>query len=245
MALRSREYIYLDMAKKKTKSSYKYYVAFRYIKDLILSGKSNADILIDFNEKHLTEPDVYCTAGGKPLTIGILRNFRRGVEMLVKRQNITTDRFAANIQTIINDAIQWKQTSIGYLWAIEQVKAGKPYKSIVNDFNLRHEQNPDDYSTRSGKPLTDAILSNWIKDAGLGELRPSNCRNLKEWKKTNKGYLWFIEQIEKGVCQEEIIKQFNAMHEIDPQNYSTFLGSGMTEQTFQRWKKEIISRLSN
>ncbi len=31
MVLRSREYIYLDMAKKKTKSSYKYYVAFRYI----------------------------------------------------------------------------------------------------------------------------------------------------------------------------------------------------------------------
>lgn len=241
----SKEKLYIDRAKKKTKSTHKYHVAFRYIKDLILSGKTNAVILKIFNKKHLIKPEVYCIAGGRPLSIGVLREFRRGVKLQLIRQTIAKDRFAAHKKIAIDDAFFWKQTSVGYLWAIDQVKAGKTYKTIVNEFNLRHEQNPKDFSTRTGKPLSDAILSTWIKDAGLEELRPGKNRNVKDWKNTNKGYLWFIEQLEKGVCQEEIIKQFNAMHEIDPQNYSTFLGSGMTEQTFNRWKKEITGKLSN
>lgn len=240
MTLRSTESLYIDMSKRKIKSSYKYHLAFRYIKELILAGMSDFDILKDFNEKHISNPDIYCTAGGKPLTIGILRNFRRGIKLQISRKATAINRFAANKEIVIREATRWKQKSVGYLWVINEVKAGNSYGFIVDEFNRRHEQNPEEYSTRTGKPLTSAILSNWIKEAGLDDLRPGNGKNIKEWKQSNKGYLWFTEQIKKGICQDEVIKQYNSLHEIDPNNYSTFLGSAMTEQTFHRWKKEIL-----
>ena len=54
-------------------------------------------------------------------------------------------------------------SSIGFHWALEQLQDGKSRKSIVAEFNKRHATNPEDYSTSTGKPLTEAILSLWSK----------------------------------------------------------------------------------
>lgn len=58
----------------------------------------------------------------------------------------------------------WKKASVGYNWVIEQVKNGVSRRSIVAEFNKRHETNPNDYSVRRGGPLCEGTLSRWIKE---------------------------------------------------------------------------------
>lgn len=64
-------------------------------------------------------------------------------------------------------AEEWKTGAQGYKWALEKVLEGIPRKEIIREFNRRHEQDPYNYSTRTGKPLSDGILSIWIKNSGL------------------------------------------------------------------------------
>ena len=57
----------------------------------------------------------------------------------------------------------WQSTSIGFQWVLKQLRAGVSRKAIVAEFNRRHATNPKDYSTSTGKPLTEAILSIWSR----------------------------------------------------------------------------------
>ena len=59
---------------------------------------------------------------------------------------------------------EWQDSSIGYQWAVKQFKSGVPSGTIISEFNLRHESNPKDYSTRQGKPLCVGVLYRWVKD---------------------------------------------------------------------------------
>jgi|GEM_PF-6283832 len=67
--------------------------------------------------------------------------------------------------TQIRSAEEWKKQSAGYLWVQEQLKLGRPRKEIIYEFNLRHKKDPDNYSSREGKPLSAAILSHWAKES--------------------------------------------------------------------------------
>lgn len=66
----------------------------------------------------------------------------------------------------IRSADEWKKQSAGYLWAQEQLKLGRPRNEIIYEFNLRHKKDPENYSSREGKPLSAAILSHWAKESG-------------------------------------------------------------------------------
>lgn len=79
-------------------------------------------------------------------------------------------RYGSGINTIGGGrkrAEEWKTESIGYKWVLEKVLEGVPRKEIIQEFNKRHEQDPQNYSTRTGKPLSDGILSIWIKNSGI------------------------------------------------------------------------------
>lgn len=90
------------------------------------------------------------------------------VESGVGEMLITDGRLQANrISGGSMGAIEWRLRSIGYQWAIEEVMKGTHRKLIVAEFNKRHRHNPEDFSTRTGQMLTDAILSGWIKKAGI------------------------------------------------------------------------------
>lgn len=82
-------------------------------------------------------------------------------DMLLKESEITT----------ITDGMQRFNDcnigSVGYKWALGKVLNGFPRKEIIREFNKRHDQDPHNYSTRTGKPLSDAILSVWIRDSGI------------------------------------------------------------------------------
>lgn len=64
-------------------------------------------------------------------------------------------------------AEEWRTGATGYKWVLEKVLEGIPRKEIIREFNRRHEQDPCNYSTRTGKPLSDGILSIWIKNSGI------------------------------------------------------------------------------
>lgn len=66
----------------------------------------------------------------------------------------------------IRSADEWKKQSAGYLWVQEQLKLERPRKEIIYEFNLRHKKDPENYSSREGKPLSAAILSHWAKESG-------------------------------------------------------------------------------
>lgn len=64
----------------------------------------------------------------------------------------------------IRSANEWKKQSAGYLWVQEQLKLGRARNEIIYEFNLRHKKDPENYSSREGKPLSAAILSHWAKE---------------------------------------------------------------------------------
>ena len=70
---------------------------------------------------------------------------------------------AAAVASVKRKRKEWLQNSVGYNWVIEQLKAGLSRKEIVREFNKRHETNPEDYSTREGRPLSKGVLCRWIQ----------------------------------------------------------------------------------
>lgn len=63
-----------------------------------------------------------------------------------------------------NAMIEWKEKSKGYDWVRKQIAKGKSRKLIIEEFNELHANNPEDYSTREGKPLSKGILSKWCRE---------------------------------------------------------------------------------
>lgn len=60
-------------------------------------------------------------------------------------------------------AILWKEQSKGYNWVCAQVAKGKPRSLILEEFNELHQSDPENYSTREGKPLSKGVLSRWCR----------------------------------------------------------------------------------
>lgn len=58
--------------------------------------------------------------------------------------------------------LEWKQTSKAFQWVARQVAKGTPRNVIIDEFNVLHEQLPEVYCTRQGKPLCKGVLSRWI-----------------------------------------------------------------------------------
>ena len=64
----------------------------------------------------------------------------------------------------IADKIRWKEQSAAYKWTMDRVAENMPRKEIVRLFNEQHKYDPT-FCTRTGKPLTEAILCGWIREA--------------------------------------------------------------------------------
>lgn len=63
-----------------------------------------------------------------------------------------------------DDKIKWKEQSAAYKWTMDRIAENMPRKEIVRLFNEQHKYDPT-FCTRSGKPLSEAILSGWVKEA--------------------------------------------------------------------------------
>ncbi|WP_290139258.1 hypothetical protein, partial [Paramuribaculum intestinale] len=60
--------------------------------------------------------------------------------------------------------IRWMEESKGVQWVRAQIAKGKSRALILEEFNELHKQNPENYSTREGKPLSKGVLSKWCRE---------------------------------------------------------------------------------
>ena len=60
--------------------------------------------------------------------------------------------------------ILWREKSRGYNWVRTQLAKGKPRTLILEEFNELHAADPENYSTREGKPLSKGVLSKWCRE---------------------------------------------------------------------------------
>lgn len=135
----------------------------------------------------------------------------------------------------------WKKNSVGYNWVKEQLNAGVNVDDIISTFNERHKTDPDNYSTRTGKPLSRAILSHWEGEMLIN--KPTVNKSIKkaiEWRQNSKGYQWAKEQILNGVDLETILTEFNRRHETDA-SFCGVDGNPIRIGTLQKWRIEITT----
>lgn len=77
------------------------------------------------------------------------------------------DMSAANKASCIakqEAAIRWREQSKGYAWVRTQLAKGKSRALILEEFNELHAADPENYSTREGKPLSKGVLSKWCRE---------------------------------------------------------------------------------
>ncbi len=218
-------------------STAKYSEACRFIRDKILMGATDSQILEEFRILHESILDVYSTHGGGTLSPLVLKNFRVGVEADNRRR----EKMRVFMQESSARATDWFTTSPAVALVKQRLMEGCPYKQVLKELDILHKEHPDVYSTRTGQPITTATLSLWSKRLGF-QNRNKNKEKVQSWRDNSIGYQWFKCQVLADVPQGQIITEFNALHESDPGNYSTPMGAAMTISTYNRWCREILAK---
>lgn len=221
----------------KTRKYSKYGEAFTYIKTLIQEGKNDIEILELFNSKHAIDPEHFSTRGGRELSRIVLKRFREAVTEHEHQQAVLTEGRRMQIQA----AKESKEGSVGYQWVKDRIEEGWEPKRIVKEFNLLHDQDPIAYSTRTGKPLSLAILSNWRKELSLNSNNTNkSVQDAIDWRKNSPGYQWVKEQVLHNIPDEEILAEFNRRHATDP-GFSGKDGGPLKIGTIQKWRIQILT----
>lgn len=241
-----------------------YSEAFRFIRDKILLGATNEEIMDDFRVLHCTIPEVYSVSRGCGLTFEVLERFRSGIELdsvftvTMEGESTSQKPYTAQFVTVKKtpDAhstvpsastpapLQQSKKDIlpAFRLVRQRLSEGWSYDQIIDEFVQLEASGHKEYRSKQGRPITKAILSHWAKELGY-DVRPGGKAkdNLDKWKDTSEGYQWFKAQVLAGVAPEAIIEEFNKRHVTNPQSYSTPLGAGMTVSTYNRWRKEIVT----
>ena len=241
-----------------------YAEAFRFIRDKILLGATNEEIMDDFRVLHCTIPEVYSVSRGCGLTFEVLERFRSGIELdsvftvTMEGESTSQKPYTAQFVTVKKtpDAhstvpsastpapLQKSKKDIlpAFRLVRQRLSEGWSYDQIIDEFVQLEASGHKEYRSKQGRPITKAILSHWAKELGY-DVRPGGKAkdNLDKWKDTSEGYQWFKAQVLAGVAPEAIIEEFNKCHVTNPQSYSTPLGAGMTVSTYNRWRKEIVT----
>ena len=241
-----------------------YSEAFRFIRDKILLGATNEEIMDDFRVLHCTIPEVYSVSRGCGLTFEVLERFRSGIELdsvftvTMEGESTSQKPYTAQFVTVkkTTDAhstvpsastpapLQKSKKDIlpAFRLVRQRLSEGWSYDQIIDEFVQLEASGHKEYRSKQGRPITKAILSHWAKELGY-DVRPGGKAkdNLDKWKDTSEGYQWFKAQVLAGVAPEAIIEEFNKRHVTNPQSYSTPLGAGMTVSTYNRWRKEIVT----
>lgn len=59
---------------------------------------------------------------------------------------------------------EWRNNSPAFKWVINKINEGVPRRQVIKEFNNLHELQPEVFCTPTGKPLSEGILSYWLKD---------------------------------------------------------------------------------
>jgi DNA invertase Pin-like site-specific DNA recombinase len=75
----------------------------------------------------------------------------------------TTEARMASIASKRSARDEWRKTGL-FPWVELQVLRGRARKDIIAEAQEMYEKDPERWCTRQGRPLSEAILSRWIKD---------------------------------------------------------------------------------
>lgn len=112
------------------------------------------------------------TAAREEIARNGVRTTRKGTEQ-TRWGNAKGTKETKRIMAIANEAsciakqeasIQWREQSRGYNWVRAQLAKGKSRALILEEFNEMHTLDPENYSTREGKPLSKGVLSKWCRE---------------------------------------------------------------------------------
>ena len=69
----------------------------------------------------------------------------------------------SSISRRIGDKNEWRKTGL-FAWVELQIRKGRSRKDIVAEAQEMFKKDPERWGTRQGRPLSEAILSRWVKD---------------------------------------------------------------------------------
>lgn len=73
----------------------------------------------------------------------------------------------ASVKSRTDTAEEWRRSSVGYQWVRRQLVRGRSRAEIIEEFNENRSLGVTGFYTRKGGPLTDAVLSKWVKEMGF------------------------------------------------------------------------------
>lgn len=219
------------------------------IEDLIyftqITEKEAAQRLRNCGRKLLTEIKTTLEALGlefKPKERRTRPHEPKSIDSQNKRDHIMIgDNTLTNESHTKDNNKDWEKTNAGYKWVKERVAEGWERKQIIEGFNKLHETDPKNFSSKSGRPLTAALLSQWIKEMGIPSNTSKSVSDAIKWRQNSKGYHWVAEQLRNNRPLEEILAEFNERHKTDLE-FSSIYGTEIKIGTLLKWKKEIESK---
>lgn len=166
-----------------------------------------------------------------------------GIEIIACRQNlsIARDDVATRIIvaiTAIMDEDEKKRiqhrTANKKAWQREQIQRR-------GHFIIEHGPNAGKPCTYVGNPRKDQMSAAQL--AAIAAAREASAQSRQDamihWREHSRGYAWVRAQLAKGKTRALIIEEFNEMHRLDPDNYSTREGRPLTKGTLSAWAREM------
>ncbi len=193
-------------ARERVALEHPYAEAFRFIRDKILLGATNKEIMDDFRVLHSTIPEVYSVSRGSGLTYEVLERFRSGIEM-DSTSTVPVEREETSQQPYTTKFVPVKKTQVAHSTTLpasssapvqkskndvlpafrlvrQRLSEGWSYDQIIDEFEQLEASGHKEYRSKQGRPITKAILSHWAKELGY-DVRPGGKAkdNLDKWKR--------------------------------------------------------------
>lgn len=127
-----------------------------------IQGRINTKVALAERQKLVSKGESWISKSGRECT-----RLGRPADRIDENGKEIYDLSAANeasCKAKQEAAILWREQSKGYNWVRTQLAKGKSRALILEEFNELHAADPENYSTREGKPLSKGVLSKWCRE---------------------------------------------------------------------------------
>lgn len=194
--------------------------------------------------KNLWEAIKYCKQTGKLLVIAKTDRFRNVAEALTILDEIgegnlvfcdlpTTDRTVLTIVFALweRQAIQGRiNTKLALEERKKQAKEQGGWQSKSGKFRTRLGR-PADRINENGEEIFDT-------SAAVAAASISHTKRKNEWRKNSPAFKWVISKIGEGMPRRQVVKEFNELHELQPDVFCTPQGKKLSEGILSYWLKD-------
>lgn len=194
--------------------------------------------------KGLWDAIKYCKETGELLVIAKTDRFRNVAEALTILDEIgegnlvfcdlpTTDRTVLTIVFALweRQAIQGRiNTKLALEERKKQAKDQGGWQSKSGKFRTRLGR-PADRVDKNGNEVYDMSVA--VAAAAIDRTQKKN-----EWRQNSPAFKWVMNKIRDGVPRRQVIKEFNELHELQPDVFCTRKGGKLSEGILSYWIKD-------